>query len=58
MVCFSNSEEANQAFSPEGSQGRARVKIDDYTINYAPTEVYNTARLIEVIELTEGVSND
>lgn len=47
---FANKETAEAAFGPPGSEGQATVIIQQYTINYAPTEVWNTAKLIKVIE--------
>ncbi|MFO7929282.1 MAG: hypothetical protein R6U35_06425 [Candidatus Humimicrobiaceae bacterium] len=55
---FSNSQKANKSFAPEGSSGRARIAIDNYIINYAPTEVWNLAKLVEVIKFLEGEENE
>ena len=47
---FSNQDLAKETFSPPGSEGVATVVIDNYVIYYAPTEVWNTAELIEAVE--------
>lgn len=49
--CFSNRGTASDMFGPPGSERRATVVIDDYEIEYAPTESWNTARLVEVVEV-------
>ena len=46
--CFDNSDYAFEQFGPVGSQGRASVVIDNYTINIFPSEVHDTATLIKV----------
>lgn len=44
--CFANEDVAQAAFR-EPSAGTATVIIDDYTIVYYPSEVWNTATLVE-----------
>ncbi|KKM09148.1 hypothetical protein SY88_19935 [Clostridiales bacterium PH28_bin88] len=48
--CLTNHDEAEMEFGPPGSEGKAKIIIDDYTIRYEPTETWNTARLVKVIE--------
>ncbi len=50
---FSNHDFAHETFGPVGSTGQATIVIDSYFIDYTPTEAYNTAELLEVIEITE-----
>ncbi len=50
---FSNQSDAAKAFGGPGSKGRADVLIDEYKINYAPSDVYNTAKLIKAVILEE-----
>ncbi len=50
---FSNNQKANEVFAPEESEGKAKVLIKNYEINYATTEVWNLAELGEVIEFKE-----
>src|SRR5690606_5662483 len=48
---FENQEEAITLLDiseQEKSEGEATVIIDNYKINYAPTEIWNTATLIQV----------
>jgi len=47
LFCFENAKEARQALAPAGI-GEATVVIDGYTINFRPTDVWNTARLVRV----------
>ena len=47
---FDNYSEAEKLFGPPGSEGKAIVVIDDYTLRYAPTETWNSARLIKVFK--------
>jgi hypothetical protein len=46
--CFDNQKLAQQLLGPIGKSGQAAITIDNYTINFAPTEIYNTATLIKV----------
>jgi hypothetical protein len=48
-LVFSN-QEAARIFGPPGGQGQAKVVIDRYQIHYAPSEVYNQAELVEVVQ--------
>src|SRR5690606_10463344 len=48
--CFDNVEEARQVFGGPGT-GTATVTIDSYTINSYPSEVVNTAILLEAIDI-------
>lgn len=47
---FSNQDYAKSIFGSKGSFGTATIVINDYTINLAQSEVWNTATLIKVIE--------
>lgn len=49
-LVFKNIERSQEVFGPPGSEGTATIVIEDYVINYYPSEVYNTADLVEVIE--------
>lgn len=51
--CFANTEEAGRALAPTGV-GKATVVIDDYTIDYRPTETWNTASLVRVEEIRDA----
>lgn len=44
---FTNHDEAEKAFGAPGSEGKATVTIKNYCINYAHTEVWNTAELVK-----------
>jgi hypothetical protein len=46
---FENTDKAKDSFKLQGNEGLATIIIDKYIINYAPSEVYNTAILIELI---------
>ncbi len=50
---FSNREAAAEAFGPPGSEGTATVTIKDYCINYAHTEIWNTAELTKAETVTK-----
>lgn len=48
--CFTNSDVASaEVFSP-GSVTETTVVVDEFTIHYAPTEMWNTGRLLRVEE--------
>lgn len=44
---FMNHDEAEKAFGAPGTEGKATVTIRNYCINYAHTEVWNTAELVK-----------
>lgn len=44
---FMNHDEAEKALGPAGTEGAATVTIKNYTINYAHTEIWNTADLVK-----------
>lgn len=44
---FTNHDEAEKAFGAPGTEGKATVTIKEYCINYAHTEVWNTAELVK-----------
>ena len=46
--CFTNSDVAAAEVFGTGTVTEASVVIDQFTINYAPTEMWNTARLLRV----------
>jgi hypothetical protein len=45
-----NLEEAKSMLGSVAEKGTAVIVIDDYVIRYEPTEVWNTARLVRVLE--------
>lgn len=45
---FMNHDEAEKAFGAPGTEGTATVTIKNYEINYAHTEIWNTADLVRV----------
>ncbi len=47
--CFDNQEEAGQLLKGVKSGSTVNIQINNYSINYYPSEVYNTATLIRVI---------
>ena len=55
--CIANHDEAERAFGPPGSEGKATVAIDNYTINYQPSDVYNMADLIEILSIEKFINN-
>lgn len=44
---FMNHDEAEKAFGPPGTEGKAAVTINNYSIKYAHTEVWNTAEFVK-----------
>jgi len=48
--CFDNDDFAKTDFAPTGSSGRAKILIDQYTVNSFPSSVWNTAKLVKVIQ--------
>lgn len=44
---FMNHDEAEKAFGSPGTEGEATVTIKNYSINYAHTEIWNTADFID-----------
>ncbi|MGE5677760.1 MAG: lipoprotein [Pseudomonadota bacterium] len=44
---FMNHDEAEKSFGVPGTEGKATVTIKNYCINYAHTEVWNTAELVK-----------
>jgi hypothetical protein len=44
---FMNHDEAEKAFGAPGTEGKATVTIKNYGINYAHTEIWNTADLVK-----------
>ncbi len=48
--CFSNQEEAIRSLGPPGSRGHATIVVDDYRTVYHFTDVFDTARLVRVVE--------
>ncbi|MBT9259711.1 MAG: hypothetical protein KM310_08155 [Clostridiales bacterium] len=48
--CFTNRDEAAAYLAPDGI-GEATVVIDDYTIDYRPTETWNRATLVKVVDV-------
>lgn len=46
---FENTDKSLATFKTQGNEELATIIIDNYIINYAPTEVYNTAILIELV---------
>jgi hypothetical protein len=55
--CFSNNDFARKQFSPDGSAGNATIVIDKYNLVSYPSEVWNSAELIEVKE-TSNIHQD
>lgn len=47
--CFDNVDLASKLLGPVGSSGTITVVIDNYSINYYPSEVGNTAKLVRLI---------
>lgn len=48
---LANAEDvAKDAFGPEGAGGQATIVIDSYRINFEPTEAFDTATLLKVID--------
>lgn len=45
---FMNHDEAEKALGTPGTEGKATVTIENYSIKYAHTEIWNTADLAEV----------
>lgn len=45
---FMNHDEAEKALGAAGTEGKATVTIRNYEINYAHTEIWNTADLVRV----------
>lgn len=45
---FMNHDEAEKALGAPGTEGKAIVTIKNYSINYAHTEIWNTADLVRV----------
>lgn len=44
---FTNHDEAEKVFGAPGTEGKATVTIKNYSINYAHTEIWNTADLVK-----------
>ena len=44
---FMNHDEAEKALGAAGTEGKAAVTIKNYSINYAHTEIWNTAELVK-----------
>lgn len=44
---FMNHDEAEKIFGAPGAEGKATVTIKNYNINYAHTEIWNTADLVK-----------
>jgi len=44
---FTNHDEAEKVFGAPGTEGKATVTIKNYNINYAHTEIWNTAELVK-----------
>ena len=44
---FMNHDEAEKALGDAGTEGKATVTIRNYSINYAHTEIWNTAELVK-----------
>jgi len=45
---FMNHDEAEEALGAAGTEGKATVTINNYSIKYAHTEIWNTADLVRV----------
>jgi len=41
--CFTNKEAAKKELGPPGSEGEIKIKIADYQIKYAPSQIWNLA---------------
>ncbi|MBS3939829.1 MAG: S-layer homology domain-containing protein [Actinobacteria bacterium] len=50
--CFTNSDVAAAEAFDRGTVTEATVATDEFTIHYAPTEMWNTSRLLRVEEFT------
>lgn len=50
--CFRNNDFAKTEFAPPGSEGDTEVKIKEYEYVYLPSEVWNSATLVEVVNKT------
>ncbi|MBD3360177.1 hypothetical protein GF366_00070 [Candidatus Peregrinibacteria bacterium] len=50
FFCASNSDFAKEQFAPEGSEGTARIIIDNYKMIEAEAEVWDTTELVKVRE--------
>lgn len=50
---FTNRDAAEKALGPSGSGGTATVTIKNYGINYAHTEIWNTAELVKVEKVAQ-----
>ena len=48
--CFTNSDVASAEVFGSGTETDATVVVDEFTIHYAPTEMWNTSRLLRVEE--------
>lgn len=46
--CFENHDFAAESFGPAGSKGTAEISIENYIINFIPTEITNLATLVHV----------
>lgn len=44
---FTNHDEAEKVFGAPGTEGKATVTVTNYNINYAHTEIWNTADLVK-----------
>lgn len=44
---FTNHDDAEKVFGAPGTEGKATVTIKNYNINYAHTEIWNTADLVK-----------
>lgn len=47
--CFEDQERARRLLKVPPERGRAEILIDGFTYHYAPTDVYNQARLVRVL---------
>lgn len=47
---FMNHDEAEKAFGAPGTEGKATVTIKNYGINYAHTDIWNTAKLVKAVK--------
>jgi hypothetical protein len=50
---FDNQEMAKDIFGKRAPDGYAKVAIKDYIIRYAPTETFNGAKLVEVVDIAD-----
>ena len=46
---FKNTDKVKDIFSSQGEEGLTTIVIDNYVINYAPSDVYNTAVFMELV---------